>query len=610
MREKGIALVVIALMTLSSIGFAERVLDSSEILQIFNTLTSQPREGWISSGTIEAIHESHHEARITDPAELALLVAQAQQEYLNNPNKRELSPEMQQMRYDAIAFNVAYKQANTYQMTTRESVQCDGSRFKWKIDVLSREDSVKVPANSNFMHDHFDLESNARRVFAWDGERYTTYCRSANYAVVDEGSSNTSVRVHGPLTAGCIPWGNGIYDYSQLAAAQLSGVEIVNGTQTEIHVNLVYTSALEVSFVFDPDKDNALLNCTISKPGNLTIVQSYDDYLLVSGQWQPFTIVIEYFQGDMGPLISRDTWNFTDFDNAPAASQDFEIAYEQDALVEYRAVASLQSQKYRYSDPVPAGSVDVESLLTERLAVASGALAYPVNCATLALKYVAGQLGQQTDDQQLSQLIDSSTNQTSLYAINQHAQGLGLYAMAVQTDLETLKSLQNCQVILHLTGNNHFVALGSIDGEYIRLIDLSRENFYYRTSLISFQQDWRHGTALILSNEPIVVNGNLDAVEDVAQQSILGAHHCGLGCYDCTYLLQEASIIPCDPDQCTSSTYIHYFERWGCQTASSGSCNTLTWLKKRESPCIIDPYNPELCIYSGNWSYYFMQACG
>lgn len=606
---KGIVFMVIAILSLNAVGFSERVLDQSEILLILQTLTDQPQDGWISSGTVEAVHQSYHEAKITDPYELNQLIEQSQQDYLDNPSKRERNTDIQQMHYEAIPFNIRYKHANKYQMTTRETVKYDGSRFNWKIDVLSREDSVKVPQNSTFMHDYFNLDWNGKRVFNWDGEKYTRYFRPSNHASVDENPSNIPIRVNGPLTAGCIPWGNGIYELSRLEDAELSGVEIIDGTQTEIHINAVYSPALAVSFVLDADKDFAPLHCTISKPGQLTIIQSYDDYQLVSGQRVPFTIVIEKYKGDMDQLISRDTWNITAIDNTPLGSEDFEVAYETDALIEYRASFLPQSHKYRHADPAQPENIDVASLLSERLSVASGAVAQPVNCATLAMKYTASQLGKQTDDQQLAQLINSE-NQTSLFSLTQYSQNLGLYAIAVKTDINILKSLQNCQVILHLPSNNHFVALGNIDDEYIRLIDLSRDNFFYRSPLTKFQQDWQDGTALILSNEPIALSGTVDTINTVDQQYILGAG-CPFGCYSCTDLLQNYSVTFCDLPSggICDSTYIIYEERWGCEASASGSCYSSTMARRNEISCAIDPSDPGICITDGNWTTYYMRAC-
>ena len=42
------------------------------------------------------------------------------------------------MKLDAIPFNVQYKLANEYSMSSREVVKYDGERFYWEITVNSR----------------------------------------------------------------------------------------------------------------------------------------------------------------------------------------------------------------------------------------------------------------------------------------------------------------------------------------------------------------------------------------------------------------------------------------------------------------------------------------
>ena len=242
--------------------------------------------------------------------------------------------------------------------------------------------------------------------------------------------------------------------------------------------------------------------------------------------------------------------------------------------------------------------------------VAGGAIAQPVNCATLAMKYVTQQLGNPVTDEHLASLVGAPNNQTSLLALKQFAQNTGFYALAVKTDIATLKSLQNCQVILHLAANNHYVALAGIDDEYIRLIDLSRDNFLYRRPVTTFWQDWQDGTALILANEPINANGALESISLLDQQMILGAG-CQFGCYSCTDLLQEYDILFCSLPSggICDGVYIIYEERWGCESAASGSCYSSVMPRRNETPCINNPQDPLVCTIEGTWTTYYMRAC-
>ena len=88
-------------------------------------------------------------------------------------------------------------------MNSTDLVKFDGNRFYWEINVDSRSDSVKPGRDlaDNFMTQQFDLGVNKRRIFAWDGEKYTTYFLPANNAIVDAGG-NSPHPVNGPLTAG------------------------------------------------------------------------------------------------------------------------------------------------------------------------------------------------------------------------------------------------------------------------------------------------------------------------------------------------------------------------------------------------------------------------
>ena len=56
---------------------------------------------------------------------------------------------------------------------------------------------------------------NQRRIFAWDGQEYTTYSVSGGHADVDA-AGKLQRAVTGPLTAGLIPWGYGRFSIANL----------------------------------------------------------------------------------------------------------------------------------------------------------------------------------------------------------------------------------------------------------------------------------------------------------------------------------------------------------------------------------------------------------
>src|SRR4030042_6741978 len=217
MKTKQIPSAVVFFLVFSCAAFADRELDRTEILQIFQKLTSQPRKTWISAGTIEATHEEYRAPKTTDPNEIKSQINERIQEYQNNQNKRELTESLQKMQLDAIPFNVRNELSNDSRMNSTVSVRFDGERFYWEINADSREDSLKPGADlaGNFMTEQFDLNWTAKRIFEWDGEKYTTYFLPGNHAIIDS-TDNTPHVVNGPLTAGIIPWGYGFYTYENL----------------------------------------------------------------------------------------------------------------------------------------------------------------------------------------------------------------------------------------------------------------------------------------------------------------------------------------------------------------------------------------------------------
>ena len=56
MKAQYFILIVIVLFNPLNTTFADRTLDRSEILEIFQILTEQPKDTWIQKGTIEAKH--------------------------------------------------------------------------------------------------------------------------------------------------------------------------------------------------------------------------------------------------------------------------------------------------------------------------------------------------------------------------------------------------------------------------------------------------------------------------------------------------------------------------------------------------------------------------
>ncbi len=578
---------------------AERQLDSGEIEQILQQLTSQPKKTWIPAGVIEAQHQEYRAPTTTDVNEIDSKIKQKISAYMGNSNKVERTDGLQKARLDAIPFNTRYQLANEYTMNSSVVVRIDGEKFYKEINFDSRTDSVEPEKEleGNFMTNQFNPAWNAKRVFAWDGEKYSRYCRPVNDASIDS-TGYVPVEAGGPLTAGFIPWGHEYYSYDSLTAAETAAVETDIDGQTVINLTVNNSEGMQMSFVLDPAKSYAVISSSITGFGNAVYSNQYSDYQLVSGNWVPETILLEQFEAGSNRLLSRDLWEITSIDGSTPGQSSFEVQYEHDAVIEYVSSVTDRPALYRYSE-----MIDTEQLLAGRLAFAANEGGQPQNCATAALRYAAGQLGKSVTDSQLAVLVGEPNNDTSLYSMKQFAEGLGLYSRAVTTDISTLKELENCRAILHIPGKQHFVVLESIDNSFVRIVDLSNDKFYYRTDINFFSMDWSAGTALLLSNEAI--EGDFTEISDSELGGFIGASG-----YSCTRLLQEDGYIPCDyiGGLCVG-LIVNYYTRHGCEGAEGGSCEEIWRARCGTCQCINDPLMPWRCTGLGDWEYYYMQAC-
>ncbi|MFA5252841.1 MAG: hypothetical protein WC454_09705, partial [Phycisphaerae bacterium] len=215
------------------------------------------------------------------------------------------------------------------------------------------------------MTENFNLDWNTRRIFAWDGKKYTTYFLPGNNAIVDT-TGRTTPAVNGPLTAGLIPWGYGFYSYDKLAAADAVAIEKQIDGQTIIHLTLNNSDGSQMEFVMDPQKDYAVTSCQISRDGDVVTSRQYFNYQSIAGGWIPSAILLEQYEAGSNRLLARDLWDITNVDaNAPESS-DFEVSYGADALIEHFSFSGGKSEIYRYSQ-----RVDTNLLLAERLAYAA-----------------------------------------------------------------------------------------------------------------------------------------------------------------------------------------------------------------------------------------------
>jgi hypothetical protein len=350
-------------------------------------------------------------------------------------------------------------------------------------------------------------------------------------------------------------------------------------------------------FVLDPEKDYATISRTLTRPSNSITITRNSNYQSVSGNWVPTTILIERYDAGTNRLLASDLWNFTMISSDVPTGDSLSVQYEPDALIEYFSYLTDRPLLYRYSDVI-----DTDLLLAERLTVAASEGTQAQNCATVAMKYAASQLGKNVPDRHVAGLIGGPDNTTNLYAMKEFVQSLGLYCRAVKTDIQTLQNLDGCQAILHIPGKRHFTVLGYIDNDYVWSIDLTNHSFFYRTDLSFFGMDWTEGTALLVSDQPI--EGDFTEIGDLELGNIVGKAG-----YTCTRLLQNAYTIFCEyvGGECLGC-YQEYFLKYGCKANVGGSCTTSVHVRYWESPCIEDPEDPLSCAITDITPYH-MLAC-
>ena len=552
MRIRNFALAVVLLFLAQDFALADSQLDKAEILQIFKTLTEQPRRTWIPTGTIRAKHQE-------------------------------------------------YKSSNGYVIDSNVAVKYDGDRFYWEINM----DSYTKHGQTQVGHEAPDLNANRRRIFVWDGERYTMYFKSGNQAIVTEAPTDIPVVVNGPLTAGVVPWGYGLYTYANLSSAESSAVVDNQGLVHLTILTQVNELALEMGLVLDPTKNHAVLSHSLSDGGISSIAKTFRDYELVLGRWIPTTIVIDqYDHRKQSPeLLSHDEWKLTSVSVGSPLPDSFSVPYETGALVKYRSSVVNKALWYNHSN-----DVDIDSLLCDRLKTTLIGRVQKQNCATIAMKYVSEQLGKDVDDSNLAELVNEPNEGTNLYAMREFAQGLGLYCLASKTNLKTLKNLNGTKAILHLPEEDHYVVLAHIDDEYVWLIDLDRNKFFYREKVEKFDLDLGETTALLVSKSPLLLTGISVELTDRQSQEIVG----GFPNFSCNKVIQWDYEIHCPPpDGLTcGGCYYSYELLCGCKPDPNGSdCFGTARPGYLYVYCYIDPYTLDTCEGGGVTYARFMRGC-
>ena len=598
MKTKLFLVSLVLIFIFSSTCLADRVLDRSEVLQLLEQLTAQPKGTWIPAGRIESTHEKFRAAKTTDENQIKAKILENVSTYRSSTNKRQRTEHLQKLALDAVPFNTRYLLSNEYTMISSESVTYDGEQYRWEINVQSRNDSVKreKKLRGNYMTDQFNMELNARKIYAWHGGEYVKYSPLARHCYVDP-AGKLPHNVNGPLKAGLVPWGNNYYSYDNLIALESEAIEITTGGNSQIKLTFTNSDGSQMSFVLDTAKNYAILSSSIVGKSNAVIMKKYSDYQDFGGNWVPMSIVLEKHDAESQKLLAYDLWTFDNVNVTIPVADAFKVDYEEGINIEYASPLTDKQLQYRYSSVV-----DTEKLLTAKLDYDDKEGSQPQNCATAAMKYAIEQLGISIDDSQLAELITEPENGTNLGNMKSFAQNFGLNCRAIRTNLDTISNLGNCQLILYLPGKKHFVVLDSIDNN-VHIIDLATNKFYNQIDVSFFDMEWPTGIALVISNTDI--QGNFQDLSDTELTEIVGASG-----YTCTNIIQDYDILFCQYvfEECMGY-YKVWWERHGCEESESGTCSSNWFMRYSKTPCIEDVYNPYSCDVTGNWTDKWLIAC-
>lgn len=541
---KIISLCILSIVFCSSANAAQEFSEQQKRL-LFTTLTTQPRDTWIPTGTIAATH--HHFDQIED--------------------------EM---------------------IVTNETVKYDGNRFRWEVETESFEQGTVSQQRKR------DIELNSSRVFIWDGTKYILYFRSGKHAIASEVGNEMPTNVNGPLKAGIIPWGNGIYTFEKLLES-VTSVEM----DDKGHILMVIASDQEITITIklDPTKNFAAISQIIDFNGQSRILNRYNDYTKVFDVWVPSNILLERYYTSTGTaeLISYDYWSIASINLTPCTDNDLIADYDDNTHVEFR---TRNNRAMFYHHKV---GRNTENILQHRLNVASQGKRSDRNCATAAIRYAASRLNKQIAEEDYKDLVTGTKKETSLYKLKNFATEQGLHCLAVKGDIETLAGLKDCQVIIHIPKPSHYVVLDHIDEKNVWLVDLRSDKFYYRVKRSRFDLEWSGRTALIVSNEAISIPAECTAIAENRLQQIKGS---ATG-FSCTDLIQEYFVFLCTKiNYVCSGNYTIYYNRYGCQAdSSSNTCSGDKLARNVFAMCINDPSNPGNCTLTGEWYSRYMHAC-
>lgn len=549
-------LTLLAFSCIHGLSAGERPLDQSEVAALLQTLTQTPKRTWLPAGTIRT-------------------------KYLEFRAGEE----------------TAYE--------SEELFRFDGRRFYWDIQLLDPPaDAVELRVERP------DHQGNKHRIFAYDGQAYTRYYKSSDYAVVVMDQPGGGTQLYGPFTAGVIPWGLGAFTLPKLSVRSPAAAEYLDAGQRRIRLTLAAGGddmPFETVVVLDPDKQYVPCSYSLRTAAAL-IQQRYGDFRQIGQTWVPFIVTVERFdlRTPNPALVSYEDWRFLSVD-AQAPTGAFSASFAQGTVVELQPSGQMKSFMYHAAD-----GVDIPRLLEEKIMTLSAQNTSKPNCAASAVTHIARRFSKPVPVVQAAAAPSPDAQGvplTSLAAVKDSLEGAGLHCVAVKTDIDSLAGFKNYGVILHFPGVKHYVVLDRIENGEAWTVDLTSRKFYWKRPIAELLADWTGGVALLVSDGPILLSGQVEFLSTEQLGNIFGGSQIG---YSCTDLIQESQDVLCPEPvggMC-GGAYYRIWERFGCQEdTSGGTCIGQKMIGYDYAYCMNDSYNPGLCMVTDRWYSRYIRAC-
>ena len=330
--------------------------------------------------------------------------------------------------------------------------------------------------------------------------------------------------------------------------------------------------------------------------------------LFRSGQkWVPFIVTAERFdlRSSVPTLVSYEDWRFLSVDTQMPTAP-FATTFANGTVVELQPYGQMKSFLYHAAE-----GVNIHRLLEEKVMTLSAQNSNKPNCAALAVTHIARRFSKQAPVVQAASSTSQATESplTSLYSVKESLEGAGLYCAAVKTDIESLAGFRNYGVILHFPAVKHYVVLDRIEDGEAWTVDMTSRKFYWKRPIRELLADWKEGVALLVSDTPILLSGQVQFLDADQQKQIFGGSQTG---YSCTDLIQEWQDILCSQPVggLCGGAYYRIWERYGCREDYYGTtCTGQKMVGYDYTHCINDPFNPTWCGVTGRWYSRYIRAC-